>query len=132
MDPYTYTPAELSELTLLAQGLIDTQFQYWITITFAVVVAGFAVGRRLSRMLRFVVAGLYVLTTAILVIRTVTTGRATSLIVGTLEDSEALLFAFPVSVPVLRMIVYFLGTLAAIYFLVAPTTFVDSDSGASS
>ena len=43
-----YSPAELSELFLQAQALIDTQFQYWMSITFAVVVAGFVAGERLE------------------------------------------------------------------------------------
>jgi len=35
-----YSPAELLELYFLASSQMDVQFQFWVSITFAVLVAG--------------------------------------------------------------------------------------------
>ena len=48
--------AELAELFLIMESAIYTQFEYWLTITFAVVVAAFVAGKRLNRNLRFALA----------------------------------------------------------------------------
>jgi Ca2+/Na+ antiporter len=54
-----FSPAELTELYFIRESVIDAQFQFWITITFAVIVANFVAGNRLSGRSRNVVALLY-------------------------------------------------------------------------
>ena len=44
--------SDLLNLVLTQRGNIDLQFQFWLTITFAVIVAAFSAGDRLDRRLR--------------------------------------------------------------------------------
>jgi hypothetical protein len=63
------TEADLFEIFLNVNQDIDTQFQFWMSITFAVLVASFVADERLSRMERIVVTGLYVCAATILLER---------------------------------------------------------------
>lgn len=60
---------QLLELFLDVNGDIDTQFQVWVSITFAVLVASFVAGGRLSRFARTGLVGLYLCAAAVLLIR---------------------------------------------------------------
>lgn len=60
---------QLLELTLGVIAQIDVLFQIWLTITFAVLVATFFVGERLSLLGRLVVAGLYACANTVLMLR---------------------------------------------------------------
>jgi hypothetical protein len=51
--------AELQELTLLSAELMDAQFQYWMSVSFAVIVAVFVAGERLTDRFRLLIAILY-------------------------------------------------------------------------
>ncbi len=53
------TEVDLLPLLLDVNQDIDTQFQFWISITFAVLVASFVADERLSRFERVVITGLY-------------------------------------------------------------------------
>ena len=112
-----YSPAELSELFLQAQALIDTQFQYWMSITFAVVVAGFVAGKRLTLRLRCIVGVLYALATFTLLIRTMTTGADAVAIANTLQESGSIIFHTGPSIILSRLLLFGLGKIAALYFL---------------
>ena len=114
-----YSPAELSELLLLAQGLIDTQFQYWITITFAMVVAGFAAGERLTQKLRYAVVTLYLLATLVLGGRSFVIASNADSLAEVLEQSNSQIFDLGWGIGFARTLVYVLGTSVAIYFLLA-------------
>jgi hypothetical protein len=76
------TEVQLLQLYLDVNQDIDTQFQVWISITFAVLVASFVAGPRLSRVARVGIAGLYVCATIILYLRYM---RAASYIPYTIE-----------------------------------------------
>lgn len=102
----------------MGQALIDTQFQYWMTITFAVVVAGFAAGDRLSQRLRYVVLVLYGLAAMTLFLRMTRTGESAGRIMAALAESESLVYEADWFVVVFRSLTFFLGTLAASVFLV--------------
>jgi phosphatidylserine synthase len=52
--------AELIELQFSSLTLFASEFQYWMSVTFAVVVAAFVAGERLSKPVRVWVAVLYV------------------------------------------------------------------------
>jgi Ca2+/Na+ antiporter len=60
---------QLFELFLEVNQDIDTQFQFWISITFAVLVASFVADERLSRAERAAVSVLYLCAAAILLFR---------------------------------------------------------------
>ena len=60
---------QLLELLLEVNQDIDTQFQVWISITFAVLVASFVAGRRLTMGARVGIAALYACASVILYLR---------------------------------------------------------------
>jgi len=117
-----YTPAELSELYLQTATLIDGQYQYWITITFAVIVAGYVVGDRLKLGLKIAIAGLYLLATLVVFLRVLNIGNPAVEITAFLEQSGALIFEpYGLITVGLRLLYVAFGTALAIYFLLAPT-----------
>jgi hypothetical protein len=61
--------ADLLSLLLAQRSSIDMQFQFWLTITFAVLVAGYVAGHRLHRGLRWLAALLYAMASAHLFLR---------------------------------------------------------------
>jgi Ca2+/Na+ antiporter len=63
------TEVQLLQLFLQVNADIDTQFQFWISVTFAVLVASFVADERLSRVERGVISGLYLCAATILLYR---------------------------------------------------------------
>ena len=63
------TKADLLQLFLDVNQDIDTQFQFWISITFAVLVASFVADERLSRVERRVITALYLCAAMIILLR---------------------------------------------------------------
>ena len=63
------TEADLLPLLLDVNQDIDNQFQFWLSITFAVLVASFVADERLSRFERKVIAALYLCAATILLLR---------------------------------------------------------------
>ena len=113
-----FSPAELAELALLADSLLSTQFQYWTWVTFAVVVAVFTAGSRLTQNLRYAVAALYLLATFVLTSRfydIALSGNAFR--DGLLEAGIDVLLPVGWSTIIARGILFGSGTLAALYFL---------------
>lgn len=64
-----FSPAELTQLYFIRESVIEAQFQFWITITFAVIVANFVAGKRLSVRSRNVVSLLYALSVVVIASR---------------------------------------------------------------
>ncbi len=112
-----FSSAELVEIIFLSRSAMDVQLQYWISVTFAVVVAAFVAGERLAPMLRYFVATLYVLASVALTTTyytSVTTIRQARELLG---ESAAILPAIPHISGVSRLLLFVLGSAAAIYFL---------------
>ena len=63
------TEADLIQALTSVQADIDAQFQFWISITFAVLIAAFIGGARLTVSLRLLVVFLYLSTTLVLYLR---------------------------------------------------------------
>jgi hypothetical protein len=63
------SPGELYELILLGEASIDSQFQLWLTCTFATIVASFAARHLLTKKMRWIVSALYLLATFVYVSR---------------------------------------------------------------
>ena len=61
--------AELLELALMLREDLEDQFQYWLSITFAVIVSSFVAGDRLKTSWKTVIGVLYVLTTVLFAVR---------------------------------------------------------------
>ena len=120
MDHYSF--AELTELYFLARADADTQFQFWIWITFAVIVATFAAGEKLSRRLRYLAAALYLLATKALVILFAMSAIGSARIAATITEADANpLGSFPSSLLLVvvgaRWLLFIAGTAAALFFL---------------
>lgn len=64
-----FSPAELAELFILEQSEINLQFEFWLTVTFAVIVASFVAGKQLVHKLRAAAAFLYVLAVTVFLSR---------------------------------------------------------------
>jgi hypothetical protein len=106
---------------------INTQFEYWITITFAVVVASFVAGRRLNRRLRFALALLYGLSTVVLV------SRLGYNALDAADFREALLASgvtlrTPWVTIISRTTLFLLGTSAALVFLLSEKSLNEPDN----
>ena len=109
-----YSPAELA---LLAGGSMDTQFQYWMSVTFAVVVASFVAGERLSRPMRLLAAVLYLLASILLISRFWQFARTTRMYEIDLADAGTPTTSAGSLIPITRLLLFGLGTASALYFL---------------
>lgn len=109
--------SDLLTLVLAQRGNIDLQFQFWLTITFAVLVAAFSAGDRLDRRLRVMAAALYLLATVHLVTRWIYDGSVASRWVGVL-NARGVDIGIPWFAVYARMALMVLGTTAAVVFLV--------------
>jgi hypothetical protein len=111
-----FSPAELLELLYMRESVIDTQFQYWITITFAVIVASFVAKGYLSNRLRSVVTLLYLLATVVLISRWYYVALDVIGLAAQLQELGA-----PPNTPYLtmisRVVLVTFGTSAAVIFL---------------
>jgi hypothetical protein len=108
--------ADLLNLLLTQRGSVDLQFQFWLSITFAVIVARFVAGRRLDFKLRLLAAVLYVLATAHLATRWMYDGGVGERWVNVLV-SRGVDIGIPWHSVYLRMAVMLLGTVSALVIL---------------
>lgn len=111
-----FSPAELAELFFIRESAIDAQFQFWISITFAVIVANFAASKRLSSRARVVIALLYTLAVVVLVSRMYYVAIQ---LIQFREQLEAIgvVINFPTVTVYSRGVLVALGTSASIVFL---------------
>ncbi|HEX7373416.1 MAG TPA: hypothetical protein VF277_00450 [Steroidobacteraceae bacterium] len=120
--------ADLLNLVLAQRSSIDQQFQSWLTITFAVIVAGFIAGPRLVPRLRLIVAVLYVMATAHLTARWMSDGITAGEWVKVLA-SRGVVYQVPWVAASLRMVLMLLGTVSALIFLFWHAKTNDVDQG---
>ena len=114
------TFAELRELILLSEASIDYQFQFWLTVTFAIILASFFARNLISGKLRHVIAFLYLLSTFVFASRWYYKYLD---LVQYGEMIEALGFEVlaPIPTAIGRILLMAAGTLAATYFVYAET-----------
>jgi hypothetical protein len=112
--------AELLELMMILREHIGTQFQYWLSITFAILVARYIAGERFLISWRIFTAVLYGLATAVFSI---------SIYVGALNFRNYLgelgtrgdLWTGQSSILIgIRMTLIMVGTIGTLWFLFAP------------
>jgi hypothetical protein len=113
-----FSPAELAELFFIAESAIDAQFQFWIAITFAVIVANFVAGRRLSKRSRSVIALLYALAVVVLVSRWYYVAADATQFITQLQKHGVVLHFRWVTV-ISRVVLVTLGTTASLLFLLS-------------
>ena len=109
------TPDLLNAL-MAQRASIDLQFQFWLTITFAVIVASFIAGERLGRTLRWLAASLYGLATLHLAVRWMYDGGVGERWVAVLV-SRGVDIGIPWVAAYLRMALMLIGTASALAFL---------------
>jgi hypothetical protein len=110
------TSAELIELVLLQRQAFDTQFQFWITATFAVIVASFVVGNRLGVRYRLAIAALYFFTTFMVFARWGHDAREMGLLLSEIQD-RGIPYAAPIVFAATKAVVMLFGTVTALVFL---------------
>jgi hypothetical protein len=118
--------ADLLNLVLAQRSSIDLQFQFWLTITFALIVASFIAGQRLTGKFRLLAATLYLLASAHIAARWIADGAAASEWLRVLA-ARGVVYEVPWIAAYLRMGVMLLGTLSALVFLLWHTG--DPDAG---
>ncbi len=111
------TVAELIELLQNESASIDMQFQLWLTITSAVVIAIFAAHRHLSIWLKVFVATMYAVASATIVLRY---ANDASQFVFLQNELRVRGVAYPTVADLrpLRAIVYSCGSLATLVFII--------------
>ena len=112
-----FSSAELVEIIFLARSEMDLQLQYWLSVTFAVVVAAFVAGERLTPMLRYLVTTLYVLATVALTSTFYNSSMTSRQARELLGEAAAIIPAGTQVMVISRALLFGLGSAAAIYFL---------------
>lgn len=106
--------AELYETITLVEGSLDRQFQFWITVSFAVFVSSYATRGNLSIRVRYVLTLLYALTVLGLILRVVAEIDRLGILHGALAAMDVGYQAPASILPTTLMITYLFGTVAAI------------------
>ena len=108
--------ADLLNLLLAQRSSIDLQFQFWLTITFAVLVASFVAGHRLRWGLRWLAALLYAMASAHLIMRWMYDGTVGQHWVEEL-NRRGVDIAIPWAAVYLRMALMGVGTVSTLVFI---------------
>ncbi len=97
-------------------GQINAQFELWLTITFAVIVASYFAGHRLPKSLQYLIATLYSLTSVLLLLTLISAAnRAAGYgILGLLAEDPSV---FTWLIAPLRIGVWILGTITTVIFI---------------
>jgi len=122
------TVAELLEILQNESASIDTQFQLWITITSAVLIASFAAREHFSFLMKVFVALMYALASATIGLRY---ANDASQFVFLKSELSARGVEYPavVDLRILRALVYVCGTIATTAFVfLRPGAKVDDES----
>jgi hypothetical protein len=107
------TEAELLQIFLDVNQDIDTQFQFWISITFAVLVASFVADERLSKPERIVVTALYLCAAMILLQRYMSALSHLQTTLRLFDESGLPRPEVPEIAALLRLSLFTLGSLVA-------------------
>ncbi len=110
---------ELIELLAFAYSSIDSQFELWLTITFAVIIDSYIAGLRLASWLRYCFAVLYTLVSVLQLLMLYSTVRTSRILIG-----EPTIFIGPdsgdpmmLTIIVLRNFVWLIGTVVTVLFI---------------
>ncbi len=110
------TVAEIIELLQNESASIDMQFQLWITITSAVVIASFAARRHISRNMRLFVAVMYALAAVTIGLR-YANDASQFVFLKTELSARGVDYPAVVDLRILRTLVYSCGTIATFAFI---------------
>ena len=111
------SPAELLELIVLHESVIDSQLQFWMTATFAIVVATFAARDVLTHRMRLIVSGLYLVATFVFASRWLYE-VLDILVFATALSDVGITLPVPWATIVGRIVLMSFGTLVTLYFVI--------------
>ena len=109
------TNEELIQLYDVVTGSVNAQFELWLSITFAVIIASYLAGHRLARSLQYVIATLYMAVSVLLylmLLGAVRFSQQFDVELGASSESNLVL-----AIVMLRTAVWILGTIATIVFI---------------
>jgi hypothetical protein len=109
------TNEELIQLYDVVTGSVNAQFELWLTITFAVIIASYLAGHSLARSLQYLIATLYMAVSVLLylmLLGAVQFSQQFDQNMGASSGSNIVL-----AIVVLRTAVWILGTIATIVFI---------------
>ena len=108
--------ADLIALMLVLRESMDIQIQFWISVTFAVVVASFSAGKKLSFRLRILSSLLYLVATATFIARWQHDYAEMQMLLAEI-NSRGLEFEVLLVPATLRIALIAIGTVATIIFM---------------
>lgn len=113
--------SDLIEVVMSTQDYVGSQFEYWLTVSFAAIVAGAVAGDRLSIKVRIFLIFLYLLATAVLTLEIVQSAQTARFAAELLSErglapggTSLGIYQF-----ITRMILFLSGTLGTCWFLLA-------------
>ena len=110
------TNEEIILLYDVVTGSVNAQFELWLTITFAVIIASYLAGHRLARSLQYLMGTLYTAVSVLLYLMLLGAVQFSqefdAMNLGASSESNLVL-----TIVVLRTLVWILGTIATIVFI---------------
>ena len=110
------TNEELIQLYDVVTSGVNAQFELWVTITFAVIIASYLAGHRLARSFQYLIATLYTAVSVLLFLMLLGAVQFSqqfdTLNLGASSESNLVL-----AIVALRTSVWILGTIATIVFI---------------
>jgi hypothetical protein len=121
------TEFELLELLRTANESVDTNFQFWLSSSFAVLLAFFFAGERIVSYIKWAVVLLYVASTVLFTYRIQASGRVATRAREALEQlsSDFLIISSEMSAIMIGgsfMTIILVGTIATVYFCINSKT----------
>jgi len=113
------TTFEILEIALSLRDDPEDQFEFWLSITFAVIVSSFVGGARILPSWRAVIGVLYLLSTLLLSVRFVMSGQNFNSYISEAISRGAVWADAANTMYTLRLSVLLFGTLATAWFLYA-------------
>lgn len=109
--------AELLEIIVIAFSELEALFQYWLSVTFALLVASFVAKEYFSNNVRIIIGTLYTVSTAIAVYRYTILGVNGLMLVDELSSRGVQWAGINVWVGGARVALIVLGSITTIWFL---------------
>ncbi len=112
---------ELLELLRTANEAVDSNFQFWLSSSFAVLMAFFFAGDKILGYIKWVVVMLFVSSTILFVYRIQASGRVATRVREALEEMGSNYLTIDANISALViggsfMIIILLGSIATVYF----------------
>jgi len=108
--------SEILQLMIEHEQLIDSQLEFWLTVTFATIVASFVGKSALTKTMRRIITGLYLIASVVFVSRMFYEAQDLLGYMNLLE-ARGVLFNIPYVTGIARYILIILGVSATVYFV---------------